>query len=167
MRLTHLTKKGAVKMVNVGFKKPTRRRAVVKGRVLMKPTTLRAITSDRIKKGNVLETAKIAGIMAAKETYKLIPLCHPLNVTNVKVVFKTVQPKTIKTLKSLPSAEIQIATTVEAIDRTGVEMEALVGTTIASLTIYDMCKAIDRGMVISDIKLMEKSGGRSGHYKRK
>ncbi len=153
-------------MVDVGDKATTKRRAVVQGKVLMKPTTLRAITAERVKKGNVLETARIAGIMAAKETYKLIPLCHPLNVTNVKVDFKIIQPKKIKDLKNMPPAVIEITTTVEAIDRTGVEMEALVGTTISALTIYDMCKAVDRGMQITDIKLMEKSGGRSGHYKR-
>lgn len=167
MKLTHLTKKGSVQMVNIGNKKATKRRAIVVGEIIMKPATLQAIMKERVKKGNVLETARLGGIMAAKNTPNLIPLCHPLNITNVKIDLKPLQPKTIKSLTALPSARIKVRTTVEAFDRTGVEMEALVATTMTCLTIYDMCKAIDRGMEIGSIKLMDKSGGRSGHYKRK
>jgi len=153
-------------MVDVTAKKMTRRKAITMARVLMKPATLRTITASKVKKGNVLETARIAGIMAAKETHKMIPLCHPINITHIKIDFRTHQPKKIRALADLPPATIEIKTVVEGFDRTGFEMEALVATTIAALTIYDMCKGIDRGMEITDIKLMEKSGGRSGHYKR-
>jgi len=154
-------------MVDISDKKPTRHQAVVVGEIMMQPTTLQAIMKERIRKGNVLTTARLTGIIAAKNTSSLIPLCHPINITNVKMDLKPCQPKIVKNLNALPSARIEIKTTVEAFDRTGVEMEALVATTVACLTIYDMCKGIDRGMTIGGIKLIEKSGGRSGHYRRK
>jgi cyclic pyranopterin phosphate synthase len=155
MKLTHLTKKGAIKMVDVGAKDVTHRQARVSAVVLMKPATFRAITAHKIKKGNVLESARLAGIMAAKSTHNLIPLCHPINITNIRIDFKPVKPN-----------RIEITGLVEGIDRTGVEMEAMTAVAVAGLTVYDMCKAIDRGMSITEIKLMEKSGGKSGVYKR-
>jgi len=154
MKLTHLDKKGSIKMVDVSSKDVTHRKAKAFARVLMNSTTFKAITSGKVKKGNVLETARLAGIMAAKETHKLIPLCHPINITHIQIDIKPVKPKVI-----------EIYASVEAYDRTGVEMEALTGAAICGLTIYDMCKAIDRGMKITEIKLLEKSGGKSGHYK--
>lgn len=142
-------------MVDVSSKDVTHRKAKAFARVLMNPATFKAITSGKVKKGNVLETARLAGIMAAKETHKLIPLCHPINITHIQINIKPVKPDVI-----------EIYASVEAYDRTGVEMEALTAAAICGLTIYDMCKAIDRGMEITEIKLLEKSGGRSGHYKR-
>jgi cyclic pyranopterin monophosphate synthase len=156
MKLTHIDKKGSIKMVDVSGKNVTLRKAKAFARVLMNPATFKAITSGRIKKGNVLETARLAGIMAAKETHKLIPLCHPINITHILINLRPVKPKTI-----------EISASVEAYDRTGVEMEALTAAAVCGLTIYDMCKAIDRGMEITEIKLLEKSGGRSGIFKRK
>ncbi|MDI6733131.1 MAG: cyclic pyranopterin monophosphate synthase MoaC [Planctomycetota bacterium] len=156
MALTHIDKKGTIKMVDVSDKNKTPRRAVAYARVLMKPSTFKAITSGRIQKGNVLETARLAGIMAAKETHRLIPLCHPINITSIQIDIKPKKPNTI-----------EIFTSVEGYDRTGVEMEALTASAICGLTIYDMAKAIDRSMKITEIKLLEKSGGRSGFYKRK
>jgi len=153
MRLTHIDKKGAIKMVDVAGKDITLRKAIAFARVIMKPATFRAITSGKVKKGNVIEAARLAGIMAAKETHKLIPLCHPINITHIRIDIKPIRPKTL-----------EINTAVEAYDRTGVEMEALTAAAVSGLTIYDMCKAIDRGMRITEIKLLEKSGGRSGHY---
>jgi len=156
MKLSHIDKKGVIKMVDVSSKDVTHRKAKAFARVLMNSTTFKAITSGKVKKGNVLETARLAGIMAAKETHKLIPLCHPINITHIQIDIKSLKPKII-----------EIYVSVEAYDRTGVEMEALTGAAICGLTIYDMCKAIDRGMEITEIKLLEKSGGRSGYYKRK
>ncbi|MFH0888358.1 MAG: cyclic pyranopterin monophosphate synthase MoaC [Planctomycetota bacterium] len=156
MKMTHIDKKGSIKMVDVSSKDVTYRKARAFAMVLMNQATFKAITSGRIKKGNVLETARLAGIMAAKETHKLIPLCHPIKITHIRIDIKPVKPKTI-----------EIYASVEAYDRTGVEMEALTGAAICGLTIYDMCKAIDRGMEITEIKLLEESGGRSGVYKRK
>jgi len=153
-KLTHLDCKGSARIVNVGAKKATKRRAIVSALVLMKPATLQAITANKIKKGNVLDTARIASIMAAKDTCKLIPLCHPINITNIQIDFRIITKP----------AGIEIKTLVEGYDRTGVEMEALVAASLAALTIYDMCKAIDRGMRITDIKLLEKSGGKSDYH---
>lgn len=140
-------------MVDVAGKDITLRKAIAFARVIMKPATFKAITSGKVKKGNVIEAARLAGIMAAKETHKLIPLCHPINITHIRIDIKPIRPKTL-----------EINTAVEAYDRTGVEMEALTAAAVSGLTIYDMCKAIDRGMRITEIKLLEKSGGRSGHY---
>ena len=140
-------------MVDVAGKDITLRKAIAFAKVIMKPATFKAITSGQVKKGNVIEAARLAGIMAAKETHKLIPLCHPINITHIQIDIKPVRPKTV-----------EINASVEAYDRTGVEMEALTAAAVSGLTIYDMCKAIDRGMRITEIKLLEKSGGRSGHY---
>ena len=153
MKLTHIDEKGAIKMVDVAGKDITLRKAIAFAKVIMKPATFKAITSGQVKKGNVIEAARLAGIMAAKETHKLIPLCHPINITHIQIDIKPIKPKTL-----------EINASVEAYDRTGVEMEALTAAAVSGLTIYDMCKAIDRGMRITEIKLLEKSGGRSGHY---
>nr|WP_081752927.1 cyclic pyranopterin monophosphate synthase MoaC [Kallotenue papyrolyticum] len=151
-RLSHLDAQGRARMVDVGAKPETEREAIARGMVLMQPATLRLITSGAIAKGDVLATARIAGIMAAKRTSELIPLCHPLMLTHVSVELQ-------------PDAErsaIQISATVRTHGRTGVEMEALTAVTVAALTIYDMCKAVDRGMRLSEIRLAEKRGGTSG-----
>jgi cyclic pyranopterin phosphate synthase len=153
---THIDEKGRVRMVDVTAKQPTVRVAVAGGIVLMKPETLKMIEDRNVQKGNVLETARIAGIMAAKKTSELIPMCHPLNLTHVQVDFD-------------PDAKhhcIGIKASVRTIDQTGVEMEALTAVSAAALTIYDMCKSYDREMTISQIRLLEKSGGKSGTFKR-
>ncbi len=141
-------------MVDIGAKDSTARRAVVKGRISMKADTLALIIQGKHKKGDVLGIARTAGIMATKRTPDLIPLCHPLSITHVSVDFEIDE--------SNNSIECTVST--ETRGRTGVEMEALTGAQIALLTIYDMCKAVDRGMVIGDIRLIEKSGGKSGHW---
>ena len=153
-KLTHVDESGGVHMVDVGGKEKTRRQAVVRGEIRMRAETVGLIREDGIEKGNVLETARLAGIMAAKRTGELIPLCHPLNVTAVEVDFAVGEDR----------GEVEAQARIE--DRTGVEMEALTAATVALLTIYDMCKAVDRDMVISEVRLMEKSGGRSGTYVR-
>lgn len=143
-------------MVDVSGKKTTQREAVSKGTVSMNKETLSLITGNKIAKGNVFETARLAGIMAAKKTHELIPLCHPLNITSVSIDFKTDGRRN----------KVDIQATVKCAGQTGVEMEALTAASVAALTIYDMCKAVDKGMVISDIMLMEKRGGKSGEWKR-
>ena len=153
---THLDDEGRVRMVDVTDKKPSARVAIAGGTVLMKSETLKMIGDQKVKKGNVLETARIAGIMAAKKTSELIPMCHPLNLTHVQVDFTPNE-----TLNS-----IEIEASVRIIDQTGVEMEALTAVSAAALTIYDMCKSYDREMTITNIRLLEKSGGKSGTYKR-
>jgi cyclic pyranopterin monophosphate synthase len=153
---THFDEKGQALMVDVGEKDVTVRVAVARGEIRMNPDTLKLILEGRAKKGDVLGVARLAGIMAAKKTPDLIPLAHPLPITSVKLEF-------------FPDAErslIEVEATVKVTARTGVEMEALTAASVAALTIYDMCKAVDRAMVISDVRLMEKSGGRSGHFKR-
>lgn len=155
--LSHLDKEGRPRMVDVGAKEPTRRKAVASGCVRMEENTLRNILEGQIPKGNVLVVAQLAGIQAAKRTWELIPLCHPLALTSIQV---SLEPD-----KSLPGIRIQAR--VEAMDRTGVEMEALTAVSTAALTVYDMCKAIDKNMVLSDIRLEFKSGGKSGTYRRK
>lgn len=154
--LTHFDDKGRAIMVDVGSKEVTIREAVARGCVLMAPDTLKLILEGKAKKGDVLGVARIAGIMAAKKTPELVPLAHPLPLSSVKVEFF---PDTERSM-------VEIEATVKVAARTGVEMEALTAVAVAALTIYDMCKAVDRGMVVSDIRLMEKSGGRSGHFKR-
>ena len=156
-KLTHIDSRGRASMVDVTNKVITAREAVATGSVLMKKETLRLITDDKIAKGNVFETARLAGITAAKKTHDLIPLCHPLMITSVSVDFKPVKTK----------GRVDITAKVKCAGRTGVEMEALTAASIAALTIYDMCKAVDRGMVVSDIMLQEKRGGKSGVWKRK
>jgi cyclic pyranopterin phosphate synthase len=154
--LTHFDKKGQAHMVDVGQKEITVREAVARGEIRMQPDTLDLILGGRAKKGDVLGVARIAAIMGAKRTPDLIPLAHPLPLTSVKVEFFPDKERSL----------IEIEATVKVSARTGVEMEALTAVACAGLTIYDMCKAVDRGMVISEIRLMEKSGGRSGHFKR-
>ncbi len=156
-QFTHLDEKGKSRMVDVTGKSVTSREAVAQGKVLMKPETARAIEAQTIAKGDVLAVAKIAGVMAAKKTSDLIPLCHPLEITAVDVSFRT----------DARRGEIEIEATVRTRGRTGVEMEALAAVSAAALTIYDMCKAVDRGMILSDIRLMLKRGGKSGTYRRK
>lgn len=153
---THFDAAGAPVMVDVSAKAETARQATASGRVQMLPETLALIRSGGVKKGDVLQVARLAGIMAAKRTADLIPLCHPLPLTSVKVELA---------LDEANSA-VTIAATVKITGRTGVEMEALTAVSAAALTVYDMCKAVDRGMVIGAIQLEAKSGGRSGDYQR-
>jgi cyclic pyranopterin monophosphate synthase len=153
---THIDKNGHVRMVDVTEKNPTLRVAVAGGSVFMKPETCRMIRDQKVKKGNVLETARIAGIMAAKKTSELIPMCHPLSLTHVQVDFEPDETNN----------RIGIEASVRTIDQTGVEMEALTAVSVAALTVYDMCKSYDREMTVSSIQLLEKSGGKSGTYKR-
>lgn len=155
-RFTHLDEKGRVRMVDVTAKKQTDRQAVAEGRITMSADTFAKIGSQTVKKGNVLETARIAGIMAAKKTAELIPMCHPLTITHAAVDF----------FPDEATHSIRIEARVRLTGQTGVEMEALTACCVAALTIYDMCKSYDKGMTIGDIRLMEKSGGKSGHYKR-
>jgi cyclic pyranopterin phosphate synthase len=155
--LTHFDEEGRARMVDVTAKTPTSREAVASGTVTMKSETLRLIRDRGISKGDVLAVARVAGIMAAKRTPDLIPLCHPLNLASVTVDF------TIDEARS----RVGIVTTVKLLGQTGVEMEALTATAVAALTIYDMCKAVDKEMVISDIMLLEKRGGKSGEFRRK
>jgi len=156
-KLTHFDGEGRARMVDVGRKAATRRVAVVSGKVVMKPETLRRIVDKKMEKGDVFGVARVAGIMAAKRTGEIIPLCHPLSVDTVAIDF---QP-------DMGKSEVKIETTVKSTGKTGVEMEALVATAAAALTIYDMCKAVDRGMKISEIMLLKKSGGKSGRYLRR
>jgi cyclic pyranopterin monophosphate synthase len=156
-KLTHIDKQGRVKMVDVTEKPSSQRKAIARGSVHMKPETLRLIVDKKIPKGDVLCVARVAGISAAKKTGDLIPMCHPLNITAVNI---DLTPDSRKN-------KIDIQAEVKVTGHTGVEMEALNAVSIASLTIYDMCKAVDKEMVISDIMLIEKRGGRSGLYKRK
>ncbi|SLM31611.1 molybdopterin biosynthesis, protein C [Desulfamplus magnetovallimortis] len=151
---THLDEEGRVRMVDVGGKENTERTAVAGGNIRMTPSTLKQITDNSVKKGNVLETARIAGIMAAKKTSELIPMCHPLNITHAGVDF---YPDHV-------SSTIAIEAKVSLSGQTGVEMEALTAVSVAALTIYDMCKSYDKAMIISDIHLKKKSGGKSGEF---
>lgn len=151
---THLDKDGRVRMVDVGEKEETRRVAVTGGKIFMQPQTLERIMDAKVKKGNVLETARIAGVMAAKKTSDLIPMCHPLNITHARIDFDF----------DRENHAVEIEAEVSLTGRTGVEMEALTAVSAAALTIYDMCKSYDKGMRISDIYLKKKSGGKSGTY---
>jgi cyclic pyranopterin phosphate synthase len=153
--LTHLGAQGQAHMVDVGDKAETQRTAIAEGHVTMLPATLKTILEGDAKKGDVLGTARIAGIMAAKRTHELIPLCHPLLLTKVSV--------DIVADDDLPGLRVTALARVSG--KTGVEMEALTAASVACLTIYDMAKAIDRGMVISGIRLVEKTGGKSGDYR--
>ena len=154
MGFTHLDEQGQARMVDVSSKAPTRRRAVARGRVRMEPEVARALRSGEVGKGDVLAVARVAGIQAAKRTSELVPLCHGLAVSSVAVDFEVGEDS------------VGIEARVETVDRTGVEMEALTACSVAALTIYDMCKSMDRAMTIGDIALWEKSGGRSGTYRR-
>jgi cyclic pyranopterin phosphate synthase len=153
--LTHLDARGRARMVDVGEKPVTERVAVARGVVQMKPATLKLITSGKIAKGEVLAVARIAGIQAAKRTSEWIPLCHPLALNAVQVDFA-----------ARGRNRIEIEAEVRVTGRTGVEMEALTAVSAAALTIYDMCKAVDRAMTIAEVRLVEKRGGRSGVYRR-
>lgn len=156
-KLTHLDAKGAAQMVDVSEKAATARSATAKGRIVMEPATLKLITGGRLAKGNALEVARLAGIMAAKKTADLIPLCHPLMISKVSVDFKP----------NAKTHSIEVEATVRLTGQTGVEMEALTAVSVACLTLYDMAKAVDRGMQICDIRLTHKDGGKSGPYKAK
>jgi cyclic pyranopterin phosphate synthase len=151
-RLTHVDERGNVQMVDVGAKADTERVAVAKGEVHMRPETLRLILQDKLPKGDVLTTAQLAGIMAAKRTHTLIPLCHPLLLTQIEVAFEADEPASL----------IEVAATVRTRGKTGVEMEALTAVSVAALTLYDMAKAVEKGMRIHNIRLVRKSGGKSG-----
>jgi cyclic pyranopterin phosphate synthase len=153
--LSHIDSKGEARMVDVSQKDDTVREAVVSGSIKMKPATLDKIRQNEIKKGDVLSVARIAGIMAAKRTPDLIPLCHPITIDNITVDFNFVGDDCIR-----------ITTTAKSSGKTGVEMEALVAASVAALTIYDMCKAVDKGMTIEQIYLENKKGGKSGTYMR-
>ncbi len=154
-KLSHLNEKGEAHMVDVSDKAATHRTARAEGFVAMSPATLDLIEKGEAKKGDVLATARIAGIMAAKKTHELIPLCHPLAITKVTVAFEA----------SRARAGIHVAAEVKVSGPTGVEMEALTAVSVACLTIYDMLKAADKAMVLSDIRLVEKTGGQSGTYR--
>jgi cyclic pyranopterin phosphate synthase len=154
-QLSHFDEHGASRMVDVGQKPVTARMARASGRVQMQPDTLAQIRQGQMAKGDVLAVARLAGIMAAKQTGTLIPLCHPLGLDAVNVDFHFPDDKSV-----------QVEAVVRVTARTGVEMEALTAVSVAALTIYDMCKAVDRGMTIQQIQLEEKSGGRSGHFER-
>ena len=153
--LTHFDARGQARMVDVATKAETHRIAVACGRIAMLPATLKQISSGSAKKGDVLGVARLAAIQAAKRTSDLIPLCHPLALTRIDVAFK---------LETKPPA-VRCEVSVETVGRTGVEMEALTAATVALLTIYDMCKAVDRGMRIERVQLIEKKGGKSGHWR--
>jgi cyclic pyranopterin phosphate synthase len=153
--LTHFDERGASRMVDVGEKPVTRRSARAQGRLEMQAQTLACILDRSLAKGDVCEVARLAGIMAAKRTFELIPLCHPLPLDAVEIHFRTESP-----------TSLTIEAVVTTSGKTGVEMEALTAVSVAALTVYDMCKSIDRGMELGPIRLMEKSGGKSGHYLR-
>jgi cyclic pyranopterin monophosphate synthase len=155
-QLTHLDAQGQARMVDVGAKAETEREAIATGRVLMQPATLALLRAGNLPKGDVLGTARVAGIMAAKRTSELVPLCHPLLLTKVAVEFAFDEN----------ASAVEITATVRCRGQTGVEMEALTAVSVAALTIYDMAKAAERGMVISDIRLLEKRGGKSGVWER-
>lgn len=154
LEFTHLDPMGRARMVDVTPKEATHRRAVARCKVFMQPATTAAIANREVKKGDVLAVARVAGIQAAKRTSDLIPLCHPLLVGAVNIGFE------------LGDDHVAIEATVDCVDRTGVEMEALHACSVAALTVYDMCKSADRSMVIGDLTLWEKTGGKSGTYRR-
>ena len=154
-KLSHLDERGRARMVDVGAKDVSARRAVARAELRMLPATLRALRDGTTPKGDVLAVARIAGIQAGKRTHELIPLCHQVQLTSLQVE-----------LSLRGRDRVRIEATARAADRTGVEMEALTAVSVAALTLYDMLKAIDRGMVISSVRLLEKRGGRSGHYRR-
>ncbi len=154
--LTHLDDKGRARMVDVSSKRVTARTAVAQASVVMDKATLDLILASGIEKGDVLGTARIAGIMAAKRTSELIPMCHPIAITSLEMDFEVDRKR----------SSITAVATARTRDRTGIEMEALTAAAVAALTIYDMCKAVDRGMTITAVQLLKKSGGRSGTYLR-
>ncbi len=153
-KLTHFDKMGRAKMVDVSKKAETVREAIVRGSIFMKPATFKSILSGKVSKGDIFAVARVAGVMAAKKTADLIPMCHPLNLSHVEVEFFPLEEE----------SRIDIEAKVKIKAQTGVEMEGFVAVTAVGLTIYDMCKAIDRGMVLSNIHLVKKTGGKSGTY---
>ena len=153
---SHLNASGRARMVDVSAKDDTVRVATARGRVLMDPRTLALVRDGGVAKGDVLAIAQVAGVMGAKRTPEVIPLCHPLSITGVDLAFE---------LNEADSA-VEISATVRVTGKTGVEMEALTAVSVAALTIYDMCKAVDKDMIIDQVRLIEKSGGKSGHYLR-
>ena len=155
-KLTHFNEHGDVHMVDVGSKSITQRKAVAEGRITMEPETLAMIRGGHHKKGDVLSVARVAGIMAAKKTAELVPLCHPIMLTRVNIAFELEEA----------SNAIRCEVITQTAERTGVEMEAMAGVQVALLTVYDMCKGVDRGMEISGIRLLHKSGGKSGDWNR-
>ncbi|MBC48903.1 MAG: cyclic pyranopterin monophosphate synthase MoaC [Ilumatobacter sp.] len=154
LEFTHLDESGRARMVDVTTKDPTHRRAVARCKVMMQPETASAIVNRELKKGDVLSVARVAAIMAAKRTSDTIPLCHPLMIASVSISFE------------VGDDHVAVEAQVDCVERTGVEMEALHSCSVAALTIYDMCKSADRGMAITDLALWEKTGGRSGTYRR-
>ncbi|MGH7853370.1 MAG: cyclic pyranopterin monophosphate synthase MoaC [Candidatus Binatia bacterium] len=156
-KLSHLDEQGRARMVDVSEKEVTGRIAVARGSIHMRPETLALILDDKIEKGDVFSVARVAGIMAAKKTSELIPMCHPLNITSVEIDLTPQQNP----------ARVDIEAMVRVSGKTGVEMEALSAVSVAGLTIYDMCKAVDREMTIGEIRLVKKSGGKSGTFIRK
>ena len=153
--LSHFDARGRARMVDISDKGETLREAVARGEVVMRPETLALVAEGGMAKGDVLGVARLAGIMAAKETPRLIPMAHPISLTGVNVNFRLRQPDTV-----------EIESRVRTTGKTGVEMEALTAVTVAALTVYDMCKAVDKGMRVESIRLISKSGGRSGTYQR-
>ncbi len=152
-QLTHFDEQGASRMVDVGNKAATDRIAIAHAKVVMKPETFQLMMNKKIQKGDVLEVARVAGIMAAKQTFMLVPMCHPLNLASVKIDY---------TNNSVN--EVDVFSEVKVTGKTGVEMEAITAAAVCAITIYDMCKAVDKAMVISDIHLVKKSGGKSGTF---
>lgn len=155
-RLTHFDAEGKAKMVDVSQKPPTSREAIAKGSILMKAATIRIILEKALPKGDVISVARVAGIMAAKKTSELIPMCHNLNLTHVGIDISV----------NAEDNRIDVESDVKCIGQTGVEMEALTAVSVSLLTIYDMCKAVDKEMTIQDIMLIEKRGGKSGEFRR-
>ena len=156
MELTHFNNSGKARMVDVSVKDETKREAVAEGRISMQPATLALVKRGAMGKGDVLGVAQVAGVMGAKRTWDLIPMCHPLLLTGVNLEFAIAEE----------ANAIDIKATVKTTGKTGVEMEALTAVAIAALTVYDMCKAVDKGMTIEYVRLMTKSGGKSGDYTR-
>lgn len=156
MELTHFNESGKAKMVDVGEKNETQRQAIAEGRIVMNSVTLQKVIEGTMGKGDVLAVAQVAGIMGAKKTWDMIPMCHPLLLTGVNLEFKINEE----------ASAIDIMATVKTTGKTGVEMEALTAVSVAALTIYDMCKAVEKGMTIEYIRLLAKSGGKSGNYIR-
>ena len=155
MELTHLDENGAARMVDVGDKQMTRRAATAQAVVTMQPDTLEKIVDNNMPKGDVFACARIAGIMAAKHTWELIPMCHPLPIESIEIE-----------ITPISDTDVRIVSTLRCTHKTGIEMEALTAASVAALTLYDMCKAVDRDMVIRDVMLLRKSGGKSGDFCR-
>lgn len=155
-KLTHLDDEGRARMVDVGAKADTEREAIARGEVHLAPETLELVAGGRVAKGDVLGVARVAGIMAAKRTGDLVPLCHPLPITRAEVDFRL----------DRAASRIEIEARVATVGKTGVEMEALTAVTVAALTIYDMAKAVEKGMTIQNVRLIQKTGGKSGTYRR-